>query len=211
MSTDTNKRQTSFLLLYALQTIGVVLLVAVLIRVFFISSYAMSGESMIPSVLPGDFLLAQKLKSGRVDRGDLVVLRCPGNKDSVCLRRVIALEGDRVEFVKGRLTVNGTSSYERRLEGDQVAESIEGGAWSIWSEPISQPTELQPEVVPPQHVFVMNDRRGDKEDSRQWGSVPLDSVESRIFLVWLSLDWSEDGQVRSWPHVRWNRILRSLD
>jgi signal peptidase I len=49
------------------------------------------------------------------------------------------------------------------------------------------PCELQRHyVVPPCHVFVLGDNRPNSNDSRYWGSVPLENVTGRVKGIWLS-------------------------
>lgn len=56
-------------------------------------------------------------------------------------------------------------------------------------------------VVPAGHVFVMGDNRANSNDSRFWGSVPLDNIKGKALFIWLSYrDWSFS------PGVRFGRI-----
>jgi signal peptidase I len=129
---------------------------------------------MVPSILPGDLLLG--LKGDWVDWhiGHVAVLRCPGAPTSLCVRRVVAQPGDRVEFDQaGKVLVNREGSSQ------------------------------EPVVVPPGHVFVLNDHVEDLQDSRVWGPVSIADLESRVLVVWLSLDWKE---MATWPGVRWSRL-----
>lgn len=50
-------------------------------------------------------------------------------------------------------------------------------------------------VVPDQHVFVLGDNRYNSNDSRYWGSVPLENIKGRVIGIWLG-----DGQ--SGPSLR---------
>jgi signal peptidase I len=51
-----------------------------------------SGRSMVPTLEPGDWLLA--VRAGRIERGDLVVVRHPG-RDLDLVKRVAGLPGER--------------------------------------------------------------------------------------------------------------------
>jgi len=58
-------------------------------------------------------------------------------------------------------------------------------------------------VVPAHHVFVMGDNRANSNDSRYWGSVPIENIKGKALFIWLSYrDWSPT----SWGGIRWDRI-----
>ena len=54
-------------------------------------------------------------------------------------------------------------------------------------------------------IFVLSDNRLKSDDSRDWGFVPVQNVESRIALIWLSVSNSDEGISLQWP-----RILQSV-
>jgi signal peptidase I len=57
--------------------------------------------------------------------------------------------------------------------------------------------------VPPHHVFVMGDNRNNSNDSRIWGSVPIENIKGKALFIWLSYEhWSPFD----WGGIRWNRI-----
>ncbi|MGE4133243.1 MAG: signal peptidase I [Bdellovibrionales bacterium] len=209
-ATDAQRKQWSFVLRSALQAMGLIVIPGLLIRAFFVSSFYMAGSSMLPSVWPGDFMVAVKWKPERVHRGDIVVIKCPGAEDSSCLKRVVGLPGDRVEITNHKLFINGQETMAERLTEELGVERVQGQSWTIWVSPLPL-DDLSPLIVPPGHAFLLNDKREIGEDSRLWGPVPIPTITAKAKTIWFSLDWFDGEQVREWPRVRWSRILRSAN
>lgn len=205
-------KQRTFLVRYALQSFGIILILAVFIRTFLVSSYVMSGWSMLPNIWPGDFILGMKIGTSNVKRGDIVVLRCPNAKEQICLKRVVGLPGDRIEFKDHQIVVNGEKARHSPVKEGVDLETISGSRWLIW--PLTkgrEPLEAEALVVPPKEVYLLNDKRSFLEDSRTWGTVKVDQLDAKVWRVWLSLDWYNGDVVRSMPRIRWSRMLRSID
>lgn len=207
-STDIGKKQLSFVFRYALQSLAIIVGLAIVIRILLLASFVMSGASMLPSIWPGDFLLGFKWGTRDVKRGDIVALRCPHQKERTCLKRVVGLAGDRIEFHRGFLVINGRAA-RIATRGQFVTESLGGSQWTVWSS--ERGSNRKVEVVPPHHVYLLNDKREEPEDSRNWGSVHVNLIDARIKWIWLSLEWYEGQRIRSWPKLRMGRLLRSID
>jgi len=58
-------------------------------------------------------------------------------------------------------------------------------------------------VVPEGHIFAMGDNRSNSNDSRYWGSVPIENIKGKALFIWLSYaHWG----FTDWTGIRWPRI-----
>ena len=108
-------------------------IVVLIFRTFFFTSFNIPSESMMPRLLVGDYLFSQKWSYGysrfslpfdldvgdgrmlasQPDRGDIVIFKHPID-ESDYIKRVIGVPGDTVQMVDGVLHLNGQPvGYER--------------------------------------------------------------------------------------------------
>jgi signal peptidase I len=186
---------------------------------FFALPYRMATGSMIPNILPGDYIITHRrinhsAQNHGLKKDELVVFKYPYDKKKHFIKRVIGLPGDEIEIKGMELYVNGerrTGKEASYLEGRQ-GENIKEGTVAFYEEGDSgtyiviyiEGTSRTNLVVsvPEGHCFVLGDYRDNSMDSRHWGMVPLNDVVARAKLVYFSV-YPEGG-------IRWRRIGKIL-
>ena len=150
----------------------VVLLAATGARAYAVESYFVPTPSMVPTLMPGDRIIVNKLAS-TIHRGDIVVFNhVPADSGGppVLVKRVIGLPGE---------TISSTGSTVL-IDGKPLAEP--------WLPPLTgmcnQATEhITTTVVAPDHYFMMGDCRGSSGDSRYFGTVPGSYIIGKVDLI----------------------------
>jgi len=183
------------------------MVMAVIVKTFFLQAFYIPSESMEPTMLVDDKLLVQKVSywSGEPKRGDIVVFDDPGGwlgeeesrhatnpiqraletvglfpTGGHLIKRVIGVGGDEVVCCTeaGKLTVNGKALDEPYLLDESAT--------------VDQRFDV---VVPKNHLWVMGDNRGNSADSRSHLGDPgggFIAEKEVVGKAWL----------RVWP---WNR------
>jgi signal peptidase I len=156
--------------------------------------YYVPSGSMEHALIPGDHVVVNKSAYGlRVpftnkvialqenpQRGEVVIFDSPEN-DVRLIKRVVAIGGDRVSVIKGRVVINGQFLVTPQNPLIEVYGSREarlnladGGGPDL--------PEIQ---VPQDHVLVLGDHRGNSHDGRFFGTVPVSELYGRATGVFL--------------------------
>lgn len=183
--------------------IVIAFVLALSIRYFFGTPTIVQQPSMYPTLKPNQRLIlnrwARTIKE-MPSRGDIITFEAPtsdsytydandvrakysnnptsawgkfvyyvleSNKISY-IKRVIALPGEHLQIKDGKVYINGEKLEEKYLQPD-VTTSIEN-------------CPFYDLIVPENCVFVMGDNRPKSTDSRKFGCIPLEKIESKVWI-----------------------------
>lgn len=193
-----------------------VFLAVFLIRSFVVEPFRIPSGSMMPTLLIGDFIAVSKFsyglrlpvtnrkvfEVGRPERGEVAVFRYPVDGETIFIKRIVGLPGDRIRYGRDkRLYVNGS---ETALSASQPYEGVGSGSHMTGArrrlETLGERTHAVlyrpglPTVegewqVPEGRYFVLGDNRDKSHDSRFWGFVPEENLIGPASIIWMHWDW----------------------
>jgi signal peptidase I len=176
--------------------VAVALGLALFIQWLIVKPFRIPSESMVPTLQIGQRVLVDRVtfRFGEPERGDVVVFKPPAGSDEspgVCgvrqpsdepcprptpkrstsnfIKRVVAVGGDRIKVLKGRVYLNG------RLQSEPFIRP------SADCEICNLPHEIR---IPKGYFFMMGDNRGESADSRYWGPVPKKWLIGQAFVTY---------------------------
>jgi signal peptidase I len=225
-----------------IKTLLYALLIAIAIRSLFFQPFYIPSSSMEPTLLIGDRIFVKKYTYGyskhsfpfsppifanRVfnktpNYGDLVVFKTPADNRTDYIKRLIGLPGDTVQFMNGKLYLNGAEILRTQIKNDQKIRC--GSA----SPEVNAYTEILPNgkeyvavynkngtmkntdeyKVPQGYFFFLGDNRDCSKDSRYLSSVGYVSQENLVgkaSFVFFSNDTVSGSIFKFW---NWDQSLR---
>ena len=132
------------------------------LRTFVFQAYEIPSGSMEETIMTGDMVFSEKVSYylRDVQPGDIVTFQDPEIPGRVLIKRVIAVGGQTVDLVDGKVVVDG------------VALDVD----------VSYPF-----TVPEGRLWVMGDNRTNSQDSRYFGAIKESSVTGHAVLVYWPL------------------------
>lgn len=186
--------------------IVIAVVLALFVRTYIGTPTVVQQVSMYPTLIEGERLILNRLsiKTGaELNRGDIITFEAPtsslitssevdlnnpvaeynykpngiiesfkyyileiGKKSYI--KRVIATAGEHLKIENGKVYINGEELQEDYLQPGVITTSLNG-----------QFTDF---TVPQGYVFVMGDNRDESTDSRRFGCIPLEKVESKVLI-----------------------------
>lgn len=163
--------------------VGIVVVVVVILRVFIVSPFHVSGSSMYATLHNNDYILIDKLsyRFSEPEFGDVIVFTPPSPRmrevtgprcfiaqvaawdfsDSACIlpdffiKRIIGVAGDTIQIKEGEVYRNGELLTENYLAEENQHRTF-----------IPEQDQDKTYVVPEGKFFVMGDNRTGSSDSR---------------------------------------------
>jgi signal peptidase I len=178
--------------------VAVALFLALTVQAYAVKPYRIPSGSMEPTLAIGQRVLVDRLTHrlgadphvgqiivfhppsgaesehcGAPGQGDGSPFPCsrpdPTRSGSTFIKRVVAVGGDTIAIQNGHVIRNGKFAHEPFIR------QCGGGSGCTFDHPIR---------VPKGYVFLMGDNRGDSDDSRFWGPVPISWVIGRALVTY---------------------------
>ena len=196
-----------------LEAIAWAVVITLVLRTFVIQAFRIPSESMCDTLLVGDFLFVSKLDYGAKvpfthlrlpglhapRRGEVIVFQWPEDPSKDFIKRCIATGGQTVEVRHKQVLVDGTPQVEPYVKHTSSVEDPAG---------YTPRDNYKPPTVAPGELFMMGDNRDNSNDSRFWGTVPMDLVKGRALFIYFST-----AGTAWWNgvfHVRFDRLLKVI-
>ena len=169
------------------------------------------AESMAPTLVSNEKILADMCGGRHPGRGDIIIVAA-GKVGYV--KRVAALAGDSISMRGGVPIINGVPSrqVDKGLDGNGsrpsfqlIVETFPGetGSHEIYDIGPSELDDMDEQIVPPGHIFVLGDNRDMSADSRVPKSlnglemVPVENIMGRPLFIYWSTDRSRIAHTAS--------------
>ncbi|NCU28063.1 MAG: signal peptidase I [Candidatus Moranbacteria bacterium] len=153
----------------------IAILIVIPIRIFIAQPFVVSGESMFPTFLDGDYLIVDEVSyhTGEPERGDVVIFKYPLDPKRFFIKRIIGLPNESIEVKDGIITIKNTSNPQGFTYPEPYLKQD-------FKDTFSYQTAND-------EYFVLGDNRARSSDSRYWGSLPKNLIIGRAFVRLLPL------------------------
>lgn len=203
------------------------------VMTFVVQAFQIPTGSMEPTLLIGDFLLVNKLIYSNpptalerailprrdIRRQDIIVFKYPKELNKDFVKRVIALEGEKLEIKDKQVYINDQPISESyKVHND--AQVFKKDGYYRYDDTIRD--NFGPVVVAPGHCFAMGDNRDNSMDSRYWSFLPMSYIKGKPWVIYFSYRAERDAYIKTslsdrvkkfasfLPRARWGRMLRVI-
>ena len=177
----------------------IAIVIALIIRYFIGTPTIVKQSSMYPTLQEGQRLILNRVVktfSKDYKRGDIITFEAPTIKNATgvkaiyssepegwfrkftyyvleinktsYIKRVIGLPGEKVSISAGKVYINGEELKENYLKGNVTTEASNA--------------YLVDFTVPEGYIFAMGDNRANSTDCRAFGCIPIEKIESKVWI-----------------------------
>ncbi len=169
--TKVKKLRRLSILLDVVKIVFVSTILVVCVRSFVAQPFVVSGDSMVPTFYPNDYVVIDELtyELHKPQRGDIVIFQYPLDPSIFFIKRLIGLPGDTVVVNNGSVYVQTGKLTQRLLTEPYLragAPKIESGTTTLGTD----------------EYYVLGDNRNSSFDSRVWGPVPARYIVGRVLV-----------------------------
>ncbi|HEY0908412.1 MAG TPA: signal peptidase I [Candidatus Paceibacterota bacterium] len=151
----------------------VTLVVVIFVRQFIFEGFFVSGDSMAPTILAGDFVLVNKLAYlwDEPERADIVVA-IPRVYPGKVVKRIIGLPHEWFMIENSRVVIKNSRS--------EKSVNLDEGYLEFPDTPEVGKTRTN---IDPNEYFALGDNRKVSIDSRELGMIGGENIKGRVFGV----------------------------
>ena len=177
----------------------IVVLAAVIARIFFIELVQTNHYSMVPSLVAGDLFIVKTV--GKLGLGDVAVCTNPEDEANMVVLRIMGVPGMTVAGWRNHIKLDDEVIqheivdpifYEDNTSGEELQyavligqEYVGGQLYEVALMDSSGRKDFREATVPNDSFFLIGDNRNMARDSRNFGTVPIDScIGEAVFLLW---------------------------
>jgi len=134
-------------------------------------------ENMSPTLKTGDLIATdtRDYMQGIIpERKDIITFQYPKDPSTIYVKRVIGLPGEKIYIKNGVVYIDNKPVTE-----PYVPLTYKNRDYS---------QEMREIEVPDDHVFVLGDNRDNSNDSRFWGTLPIENITGKVTLIWYAND-----------------------
>jgi signal peptidase I len=177
-----HRKKKRSLIIEIIEVLAVSLLIALIIRAYFVQAFYIPYNSMENAIYAGDLVLADKLsfKKSHPTTGDLLMFRYPLNPKKILLSHCVATSGQTVKIIDKTLYIDDKPVTEKSTVKHTDSE--------IHEMLYSNRDNFGPFLVPTGSIFVLGDNRDESIDSRFWGEIPLRYIQAKPMFVYFSIE-----------------------
>lgn len=154
-----------------LKITALAVIIVVPVRYFIFQPFIVKGESMFPSLEPGDYLIIDEISYRFSDpqRGDIIVFKYPLDQRQHFIKRIIGLPGETVVIEKNRVEVISSNKKIPLEESGYIPD-------------LSMNERSMEVVLGEDEYFVMGDNRQFSYDSRRWGALTEEDIVGKALI-----------------------------